>query len=504
MKQFLLLFTFLFVGLTVDAQIVSGDKLTGNIVAKDINGKDVDIYADLAAGKTVILDVFATWCGPCWSYHQSGYLKDLYKILGPAGSDQIRIYAIEGDERTALDLLYKKAGGTAAATTSLGDWTEGVEYGIINDHTFNDILKIAFFPTLYVIRPDKTVMEMGDFRYNAQIWAKALVPTAQKDLVFSSSIADKSFCVSGIFNSKPTVINMGTTPISSIETELTIDGVVTPYSANKALGVFQTGELSYGSKTITKSSEIKVSIIEVDNQKDEADDLSTITGNFYRPVVEGNKMTVKFTTDFYPGEISWKLTDNKNRTLGSASYKAGNADADGGGGVDANKEHVHPITISNTTDVNCLTITITDSYGDGLSAFNSTFPTPGVEFYNAKDELIKPKLSSEWNFSSASPGSTPSTTKSFAAFSLGSSLEDEAFVEHLNVFPNPVTDILNIDMKISTGTEYEVFITNVMGAAVTKISQNTNFLNVANLSAGMYFLNVKTKDGLFTHKFTKI
>ncbi|MBK6668081.1 MAG: T9SS type A sorting domain-containing protein [Saprospiraceae bacterium] len=87
---------------------------------------------------------------------------------------------------------------------------------------------------------------------------------------------------------------------------------------------------------------------------------------------------------------------------------------------------------------------------------------------------------------------------------MNTSLEDASFVENLNVYPNPVADILNIDMKIKAGTEYEVFVTNTMGAPVTTITQNTNFINVANLAAGMYFLNVKTNEGIFAHKFTKI
>ena len=256
-------------------------------------------------------------------------------------------------------------------------------------------------------------------------------------------------------------------------------------------------------KTFTATTEVKVTIVSVDSKVDEPDDLSEIVGNFYKPVVESKKMTVKFTTDYYPAETSWKLTDNKSRTLASATYKEG-PDQFGGGGDDANTEHVYEVSIDNTTDVNCLIITLTDAYGDGMTAFNNTVPTPGVEFYNEKGELIKPKLSTEYNFQSANPGTDASSTKSYAAFSLNTSLEDASFVENLNVYPNPVADILNIDMKIKAGTEYEVFVTNTMGAPVTTITQNTNFINVANLAAGMYFLNVKTNEGIFAHKFTKI
>ncbi len=503
MRQFLLFITFLFCAISVNAQITSGDKLTGNIVAKDINGKDVDVFADLAAGKTVVIDVFATWCGPCWSFHKSGTLEAINAALGPNGTNQVRVYGIEGDERTALDLIYQEASGGTAATTSLGNWTEGVEYSIINDHTFNDLLNIGYFPTLYVIRPDKTVLEMGDYRSSGEIWAKAMLPSSDKDVVFTSGITEKSFCSSTAFASKPTILNLGKTSISSVDSELSINGVVTPFSANTTLGVFQSADLSFGTKTFTQTTTVKVDIVSLDGVDDEADDQSSISGTFYKPLIEGKKMTVKFTTDYYPGETSWVLKDNANKTIATGKYNAGNEDQYGGGGADANTEHVHEVNITNTTNVNCLTITLTDAYGDGMTAFGSSHPIPGVEFYNEKGELVKPKLVSEFNFTSAA-ANTPSTTKSFASYSLGSALEDESFVESLDVYPSPVTDILNVNIKIKDGIEYQVFVSDIMGKPVTTISQNTNFINVANLSAGMYFINVKTDNGLFTHKFTKL
>lgn len=502
MRRFLLYFILLTFSVTLSAQITSGDKLTGNITGTDIKGNPFDIYADLAAGKTVIIDVFATWCGPCWSYHTSGYLKNIYKVLGPDGTDQVRIYSIEGDNSTAESLLYGKVAGSNAATTSLGDWTEGVEYTIVNSAAYNSLLKIAFFPTLYVIRPDKTVMEMGDYRTNDIVWTKALLNTAEKDIIFTSGITDKTFCSVAVFNQKPTVINMGTTPISVIDADLIINGVSTLTSLPKVIGVFQEAELGFATKTFNETTKVEVVIDAIDGQDDEADDYSSLEGNFIRPVVEEQTVTVKFTTDFYPGEISWRLIDNKNKLLKAVTYRAGNADADGGGGADANKEFSYDIVIPDAA-ANCLTLTITDSYGDGLSAFNSTLPTPGVEFYSSTGELLKPKMTGDWNFRSGAAG-TAVTNKIFTAVSISSSLNDQDFVQNLNVYPNPVTDVLNIDMTIESGVEYEVFVSDIMGSVVTKVQKNTNFLQVSELGAGMYFLNVRTKDGVYAHKFTKI
>ncbi|MBK6498456.1 MAG: hypothetical protein IPG00_09940 [Saprospiraceae bacterium] len=44
------------------------------------------------------------------------------------------------------------------------------------------------------------------------------------------------------------------------------------YNTNKALGVFQSGELSFGTKTFTATTEVKVTIVSVDSKVDEPDD----------------------------------------------------------------------------------------------------------------------------------------------------------------------------------------------------------------------------------------
>ena len=44
----------------------------------DLDGTSHNLYTYLDNGYTVFIDFSAVWCGPCWNYHTSGALEDLY------------------------------------------------------------------------------------------------------------------------------------------------------------------------------------------------------------------------------------------------------------------------------------------------------------------------------------------------------------------------------------------------------------------------------------------
>ena len=79
---------------------LSVNSIAPNWTLTDIDGNSHTLYDYLDEGKTVVIDFSTTWCGPCWNYHQSHALKDVYNSYGPNGTDEMMVFWIEGDLET--------------------------------------------------------------------------------------------------------------------------------------------------------------------------------------------------------------------------------------------------------------------------------------------------------------------------------------------------------------------------------------------------------------------
>jgi thiol-disulfide isomerase/thioredoxin len=159
MKKYihLLLITFSFAG-AAKAQLPDGSTVPDFTFA-DINGNTQNLYSYLNAGKYVAIDVFATWCHPCWLYHNTGVMDSLYNLHDSPGTNTIKVFGIEADGGTNL------ADVQGTGTSTQGDWTNGTVYPLMNPpagialNDFSTYYNISAYPTLYIICPNKKIYQ---------------------------------------------------------------------------------------------------------------------------------------------------------------------------------------------------------------------------------------------------------------------------------------------------------------------------------------------------------
>ncbi len=245
------------------AQLADGS-IAPNFTFKDLNGTTQDLYTYLNQGKYVVIDVSATWCGPCWYAHNTlKVLEDQYTKHDEAGDKTSKVLFIEGDVNTTLADLQ----GTGSNTQ--GNWVNGTLYPIMNPTatpqagetsyaSFDNGFNIGFFPTFFVICPDKKVWQDTLNNTNAP-WAS--VKTLE--WIASNKCGLKPSGLDDVTDAKPVSIypNPANTSMgiyfslkSAGKVMLEVYNTLGVIVANKNLGLLNAGDQSIQYNTTTLPS----------------------------------------------------------------------------------------------------------------------------------------------------------------------------------------------------------------------------------------------------------
>ncbi len=469
----LILSCFLALPFASNAQMASGS-LAPNFVATDIEGNEYELYDLLSQGYKVIIDVSATWCGPCWDYHQQGALKDIWNQYGPDGSQEIFVIFIEGDDSTTSDDL-NGVGGT-------WNWVEGTPYPMFDDAGYvANLLEIAYYPTVYTVCSDGLIYETGQISA-AQHYSFATELDCQakvNDQGLSSSRSLIGSCDEDI-QTEVQLINFGTDELSTATIELTgCDNCPLQQTWEGSLGYFENESIVFEDVQMSDDGRLSYSI-DVDDEISANNDV--IQEYIIGGVEASTSISISLKTDCWPGETSWVIEDADGNVVERSPLYS-----------EQNTEYNHFFVLPGT---GCYNIVLSDSYGDGFNG--SAYPDCGQDgFFNCTTDVGDIIIEDGSNqFSSMLEVINASSTTSVT----------ETGTMQLDVFPNPATDNITIELRDLDASNIQFEIFSMDGKELLDVAKQVNAsdftfnMNINSLSAGLYYLIVTDDQNRSLHK----
>lgn len=457
---------------------VHSQNVVSDFTVTDIKGNSHTLSNYLSEGKQVVLHFFSIGCHASWTEKLNGYYEDRYIAYGPLGSNEMMILFVEDNPVNTLEEV------NGVNQTGFGDWTKGVSYPIIVGSNLGSLYNVTYEPTSRQICTNATFNNCSNLN-GVQNFVKILE-------------TDTGFCSDeGSFIAK--VKNYGNNNVSNLKMNLKENGVVIKsklFTGN--ISQFSTEEISFEPIKINKSSEYSVELISVNNKSNHNADFSKAKMNFHfsKPISE--KLKIKIHTYICPQKMKCNILDSENNIIQSFGPYGDDVPQGMCGGSYSNSIIEQEFNLPDINECYSIQLLSLGSIGWKNLGYNYVYQgnvTPGIEVYS-DDELIFSKLSV------GSFGRELVFTNLFNKI-----VEEQTYSnndELINIYPNPVLDILNLYTK-GDNKILGVSIYNILGqlVLVAPNTQNIKIVDVSNLSSGNYFIKINSDKGTSNTKFIK-
>ena len=533
-----------------DFSLYEIDKTSGQM----ITSQTINLYSMLNDYKTVYIDVSATTCNPCYSFHQTGTLESIYNNYGPNSTvNDSRVLFVEGAQTGSSWAAINGSAGSSYwdCTHTYGTNPELVPYPVIplyispnfvsgdascNYYTFHNGYDISYFPTIYMICPNRMIFELDrngsdqSAMYHGYINSKCPAWNHTNDAALGlGRITNNVYYCDLNVQPQVEVQNMGTATMTSATFRVTHGNDVQTLNWTGNLAQFEKELVTL--PTITGSDNgqhtLTVEVISVNGQADEGTSYNTHTETF-NAQVSSNISTA--TQNFSSSNLGdWSIVDNTGGYFGiyagALRLRAWSASSGTTGECYAplmnfsnvstpslkfNYAHRRysssneKLQVMVSTDCGSTWTTVWEKSGSALATvtsgsgeFNATASQYQTAWFNLPECANQSSVIIKFVFTSNYGNNVFVDNIEILDSPVGIEDVDES---SLAIFPNPVKDVLtiNYDKAIS-----QIDVYDVNGKLVKTFTTVGNSINVSDLSSGVYMLNMQTEDGLVVKKIVK-